>query len=234
MGHKVFVSYKYHDWQVDNLPGQNYSKVRDYVDVLEQKIGKQNFYKGEQDGEDLSHLKDDTIWNKLKARIYDSTVTIVLISKGMKEPNSYDYSQWIPWEVRYSLCEYGKNERTSHTNGLLYVVLPDVYGSYDYMIEDKSCCDSGCKQYHDNDMFYIMAGNLFNKIYDQSRKCDVGDTIYKADDSYAIMVKWSDFVATDGIMNFYIEMAYQRAQHKEDYVLRTKINKTSSNSGADL
>lgn len=226
MGHKVFVSYKYHDYKVENLPGQSYSTVRDYVDVLEEKLGKDNVYKGEQDGEDLSHLNEATIWNKLKERIYDSTVTIVLVSKGMKEPNSYDKSQWIPWEVRYSLCEYSKDQRTSHTNGLLYVVLPDVLGNYDYMIEDKACCSSGCKMFHDNDLFYIMSKNLFNRIEENSWKCNIGDTVHKADDSYAIMIKWKDFMASDLMMNLMIDLAYQRAQHKSDYELRTKINRT--------
>ena len=52
MGHKVFVSYKYADYQVQNLPGQYYSTVRNYVDVLEEALGKNHVYKGEQDGED--------------------------------------------------------------------------------------------------------------------------------------------------------------------------------------
>ena len=225
MGRKVFVSYKYHDYKVPNLPGQSYSTVRDYVNILEEKLGKDNVYKGEQDGENLSHLSENTIWEKLKERIYDSTVTIVMISDGMREPNSYDKSQWIPWEVRYSLCEYNKDQRTSHTNGLLYVVLPDIIGNYSYMIEDKTCCNDGCRLYHDNDLFFILAKNLFNRKQDQSRICSVGDTIYKADDSYAIMVKWKDFVESDAVMNFYIELAYQRSQHKEDYELRTKINR---------
>lgn len=226
MGRKVFVSFKYHDYKVPNLHGQSYSEVHNYVDIIAEKLGSDNVYKGERSDEDLSHLKEDTIWEKIKNRIYDSSVTIVLISDGMRNPNSYDKSQWIPWEVRYSLCEYNKNERISHTNGLLYVVLPDILGDYNYMIEDKTCCQAGCRLYHDNKLFYIMAKNLFNRKEDNCRVCDVGDTVFRFDDSYAIMVKWKDFINDDFSINFYVEMAYQRSLHKEEYNIRTEINRT--------
>ena len=130
MGHKVFVSYKYADNKVAMLKHKYNTTARDYVDVLEVLIGSNNIYKGEQNDEDLSHLKEDTIWDKLKDRIYDSSVTVVLISKGMRKSH-WDKFQWIPWEIRYSLCEYAKDKRTSHTNGLIAVVLPDENNSYD-------------------------------------------------------------------------------------------------------
>lgn len=102
MGHKVFVSYKYADNKVAMLKYKYFTTVRDYVDVLEVLIGSNNIYKGEQNDEDLSHLKEDTIWDKLKDRIYDSSVTVVLISKGMMTSH-WDKFQWITWEIRYSL-----------------------------------------------------------------------------------------------------------------------------------
>lgn len=81
MGHKIFVSYKYADDQVKNLDGQSNSTARDYVDKLEEYFGSSShIYKGEKDGEDLSQLEEDTIWSKLRDRIFDSTMTIIFIS----------------------------------------------------------------------------------------------------------------------------------------------------------
>ena len=73
MGHKIFVSYKYSDNNVYQISKNIYQHdtVRTYVDKLEQYIDNtDNIYKGESDNEDLSRLSEDTIWGKLKDRIY--------------------------------------------------------------------------------------------------------------------------------------------------------------------
>ena len=117
MGHKVFISYKYADTNVKNISGNYYPSdtVRNYVDKLEDYISdtSDHIYKGEEDGEDLSHLSDETIWEKLKNRIYDSTLTIVIISAGMKE-QKVDKEQWIPWEISYSLKEISRTDKNGN------------------------------------------------------------------------------------------------------------------------
>lgn len=62
------------------------STVRDYVTMFEEILDpSDNIYKGESEEEDLSSLSKETIWKKLRDRIYDSSVTVVFISPGMKE-----------------------------------------------------------------------------------------------------------------------------------------------------
>lgn len=111
MGKKIFVSYKYADDQVEKLTSNGTSTVRDYVDKFEKEVAlSDDIFKGESDGEDLSMLSDDAIWEKLKNRIYDSSVTIVFISPGMKETWKKERDQWIPWEISYSLKETSRKE----------------------------------------------------------------------------------------------------------------------------
>lgn len=136
MGRKIFVSYKYADENVYPVPNvSDYRpKARDYVTWLERKFSDRtdHIYKGEHDNEDLSDKSDEYIWTKLKDRIYDSTITIVFISPNMKEAYKWDKSQWIPWEIAYSVRETTRKDYTSHANAVLGVVLPDKYNRYDY------------------------------------------------------------------------------------------------------
>lgn len=114
MGKKIFASYKYEDDQVFRLsrtPWNEKTIVRHYVDEFQELLKDgDHINKGEKDNEDLSHLTEDAIAEKLKERIYDSTITLVFISKGMKE-NKPENKQWIPWEISYSLKEITRGSK---------------------------------------------------------------------------------------------------------------------------
>ena len=150
MGRKIFVSYKYKDNNVKVLPGVNQTTWPcDYVNYIRDNIlNGDDIYKGENTGEDISFWREEAIWNHLKNKIYDSSITIVLISPNMKESGKWQKSQWIPWEISYSLRETSRNDRTSHNNAILAVVLPNQRGSYDY--------------YHTDDLFPILRDNIEN------------------------------------------------------------------------
>lgn len=223
MGHKIFVSYKYHDESVYNLKENENSKVRDYVTEIDNELSSANhIYKGEEDNEDLSNLSDDTIWEKLKERIFDSTLTIVLISPKMKEDNKPERDQWIPWEISYSLKETkrkneSKQEVTSKTNAMLAVVLPDSNNSYNYYLEEKNCCPGHtCTTHYTEKLFEILRKNKFNLKEANKRDCtnNTSEKIWIGDCSYIKAVKWKDFIQN---MNKYIDEAYERQDNIDNY-----------------
>ena len=220
MGKKIFVSYKYGLDQVENLSYYENSTVRDYVTKFEDILdSSDNIYKGESDGEDLSVLSDDTIWEKLKDRIYDSSVTVVFISPGMKENWKLERDQWIPWEVSYSLKEVSRKNKngqavTSRSNAMLAVVLPDSNGSYSYYLESKNCCGSGCTGHHTDKLFSIIRKNKFNLKNPNKRVCDTGEIIWYGEYSYIKAVKWSEFIKN---YSTYIISACERQDNIDDY-----------------
>lgn len=222
MGRKIFVSYKYADDQVESLPrcGLRKTVARDYVDEIEDILRKtSHIYKGEHDGEDLSGLSDETIWEALKDRIYDSTLTIVLISPRMREEMKRDRDQWIPWEIAYSLRETsrrdaGGNPVTSRTNAMMAVVLPDAAGSYDYYLERLECCGSRCIMHHTDRLFEILRKNKFNRKLAQKRTCERGSEIWHGSASYVEAVRWDSFESDP---ERYIGEAYKRLDDIESY-----------------
>ena len=179
-----------------------------------------DIFKGESDGEDLSALSDDAIWEQLKDRIYDSSVTIVFISPGMKESGKKDRDQWIPWEISYSLKETSRKNKngdsvTSHSNAILAVVLPDSNGSYSYYLETRNCCSSGCTTHHTNKMFTIIKKNKFNRTKNASKRtCDSDSTIWSGTCSYIEAVKWVSFLAD---YKKYVDSAVDRQSHIDEY-----------------
>lgn len=224
MGRKIFISYKYGDTSVQHLSRNGIwgvTRVRDYVDELQEKLSStDHLNKGELDGEDLSQFKDETIASKLRDKIYDSSITIVLISPEMKDSRFPENDQWIPWEVSYSLKEVTRSDRTSRTNGVLAVVLPDAIGRYEYMLEPKSCCPSGCTLWHTNKLFSILKNNMFNKKVKERSETAQCDTVYKGYPSYIHMVRWNDFIAN---INGYISLAIGIRDNIEDYDIHKTV-----------
>ena len=98
MAHKTFISYKYSEsWELR--------------DRIIQAMGSDAaYYTGEtSESPDMSDLKTATIRKKLADMIYSTSVTIVIISPHMKESN------WIDWEIEYSLTQTTRKERTMGT-----------------------------------------------------------------------------------------------------------------------
>lgn len=146
MAHKTFISYKYSDAK----------GLRDRI--IESLGSDATYYKGE-DGysDDLSSLKAETIKGRLKDMLFDTTVTIVIVSPEMLQSN------WIDWEIEYSLREYERNGTTSHTNGVVGVVMNDWTGGTGWIKTNHNNAD-GCSSvsYNESKLFNIINKNRFN------------------------------------------------------------------------
>lgn len=217
MGKKIFTTYKYADINVRAIHGIYQTKVRDYVNVLQTKIDtSDHINKGEDDGEDMRTLADSTIASKLGDKIFDSTVTIVFISKGMKD-RIPENDQWIPWEISYSLREQSRQGVNSKTNAILGVVLPDQLGLYDWYYRNNPDCNS--ITHFTNQLFAILRENMFNIKNPQIRTCN-GTTILEGESSYIKTVKWDDFI---GNINWYVEKALEIWRVRDQYNIRKTV-----------
>lgn len=224
MGKKIFVTYKYSDSNVLNLPGKFYTTVRNYVDELQSLIAyDDNINKGENDGEDLSNFKDSTIESKLRDKIYDSTITIVMISQGMKTYYPPESEQWIPWEISYSLRERTRNGRTSKPNAVLAVVIPDSSGSYDHFLLEDYCPSCHCTIFRTDLLFKILRDNMFNQKKKALSNCNNhtdGTIIYQGYYSYIYSVKWCDFKED---INKYLDIAVSINENIDEYEISKQV-----------
>jgi len=220
MGKKIFVSYKYSDNKVKKLPSVWFEETtaRSYVDELQSKLEEgDHINKGENDEESMGSLADSTIGSKLGDKIFDSTVTVVLISKGMKDNSILEKEQWIPWEISYSLKEQSRQGRNSKTNAVLGVVLPDSEGTYEWYYRNNSECNS--ISHFTNQLFTILSENMFNIKKPVLRTCNE-TKIHEGESSYIKTVKWDDFINN---INLYIEKAVEIWRIRDQYNIKKVV-----------
>lgn len=232
MGKNIFVSYKYADKLVCNLNktesinlgGKWFSipratRVRDYVDELQSILDEEDHINlGEKDGESLKDFSEDYIVSSLKDKIFRSSVTIVMISKGMKEIYSLEKDQWIPWEISYSLKEITRSDRTSRMNAILGIVLPDENNSYEWYYTVNLACD--CTTHHTDKLFKILNRNMFNMKNPTETNCN-GLKIHHGEFSFIKTVKWEDFKK---MPNLYLDKSIEIRNNKDIYDIKKNID----------
>lgn len=243
---KIFITYKYGDsniWQgldqkywaeeTDVVTGQTIKETeatgRAYVNFLEEVIGKENILKGEKQDESLQGKSEDQIWEILKPRVHDSSITLVVISPGMKSSFEQETDQWMPNEIRYSLCEYDRGGKTSATNALLGIILPDRNGKYDYIYEKSNCDHCGhirmLNKQSNPYLFNILRGNIFNRKSEEKSSCEgsfCNSIIYNGDHSYLHLVTLDEFIK-DGKYQDHINKALELKENQNLYNIEKTI-----------
>jgi len=198
MARKTFISYKYSEAQ----------EIRD--EILKSLGEDATYYQGEtSESPDLTDTSTENIKEGLKAKMYNTSVTIVIISPNLKN------SKWIDWEIEYCLKEISRKERTSKTNGVV-AVIQKVNGGYDWFKSINTQSD-GCtsSSYLENLVYAIISKNRYNqspKVY----SCDTCKTINSLTGSYVSYVKEEDFLNDPQI---YIENAYDKSENSDNYEL---------------
>ena len=199
MARKTFISYKY-------------SEAQDLRDKIIEALGDDaSYYKGEtSDSPDLTDTSTENIKKNLKDMMYDTSVTIVIISPNMTK------SEWIDWEIEYCLKSITRKNRTSHTNGVVGVIMK-YKGGYSW-IKTTSEKDDGCSSssYDESKMFDIINNNRFNqdpKVY----SCEICKTVNSLTGSYIALVEEETFLADP---TKYIDNAYEKSENDaRGYVL---------------
>lgn len=201
MARKTFISYKY-------------SEAQSLRDTILASMGDDaTYYRGEtSDSPDLTDSSTDNIKNNLKNMIFNTSVTIVIISPHMKESN------WIDWEIEYSLKEYKRNSRASKTNGLVGVI-QKVDGNYSWLIKKQTKKDGHNTIYHDTSkLFDIINNNRFNQNPIEYY-CEQCRTVDNKSGSYITLVTEEVFLNN---ISDYIEDAYNKSQKLWNYELCKK------------
>ncbi len=191
MARKTFISYKYSDA----------SEVRDrIIDALGEDA---TFYNGERsDSPDMSDKTTEAIKQNLKNMMYYTSVTIVVISPDVSK------SEWVDWEIEYSLKRVQRAGRTSQTNGVVGVI-KEVNGGYSwfkYTVTNNNCC-SGVR-YYDNYLYPIIKNNRFNQE-PKEYTCSKCENVNPLTGSYISYVTEEDFLSDP---KTYIENAYEKSK----------------------
>ena len=196
MARKTFVSYKY-------------SEAKDIRDDILKALGEDaTYYQGEtSDSPDLTDTSTENIKKKLTDMIYDTSVTIVVISPNIKQ------SKWIDWEIEYSLKEITRADNTSRTNGIVGVIMKHN-GDYKWIVGESSY-DDGCKPrtIDESKLYKIISENRYN-LKENKYACERCKTVYKLSGSYISLIEEEDFLKDT---SKYIENAYEKSQEVDTF-----------------
>lgn len=192
MARETFITYKY-------------SEATNLRDRIIEKLGAHaSYYKGETaESPDLTGSSVQAIKENLKNMIFGTSVTIVVVSPNLKNSN------WVDWEIEYSLKEYKRGTTTSKTNGIIGVIMK-VNGSYDWLVYNQTNSD-GCtsRNFHNYKLYNIINNNRFNLNTETRFSCPNCKTYNSLFGSYIALIEEDKFLDDP---DFYIENAYDKSK----------------------
>ena len=198
MARKTFISYKYNEAQA-------------LRDTILKKLGDDaSYYQGEtSESADLTDTSTENIKKNLRDMMYNTSVTIVIISPNMHK------SKWIDWEIEYCLKEISRQNRTSYTNGIVGVI-QKVNGSWAW-IKNKStnCHGTSIVQIKDEYLYPIISKNRYNSN-PELKHCSECNTYDFLNGSYICLVDEDEFLSSP---SQYIENAFDKSENVEKYVI---------------
>jgi hypothetical protein len=202
MARETFIAYKYSEAQY----------LRD--EIIEKLGADASYYQGERaESPDMTGETIDRIKNGLKDMIFGTSVTIVIISPNLKQ------SEWVDWEIEYSLKEYKRQTITSRTNGIVGVIMK-YNGSYDWLISRSQNSDGCTTRYIDNSKLYdIVKGNRYNLETEDKYSCPNCKSFDQLNGSYIALVEEESFLNNPA---HYIENAHNKSKATGNYNLTKK------------
>ena len=198
MSRKTFISYKY-------------SEAQDLRDEIIEALGEDaSYYQGETaDSPDLTDTSTDNIKSILTDMMYNTSVTIVVVSPQVSA------SKWIDWEIEYCLKEISRQGRSSKTNGVVGVI-QEVSGGYDWLVTRKTNQD-GCtvRSIDDGPLYDIITKNRCNRV-EKEYTCQQCKCISQLDGSYIALIDEAEFLKD---ADRYIENAFEKSEDTDAFVL---------------
>lgn len=200
MARKTFISYKYSESQ----------QLRDKI--IESLGDDAQYYNGEtSDSPDVSDRKTETIKERLKDMIYDTSVMIVIFSPNML------LSEWISWEISYALKSIKRNVKTSKPNRIIAVIKKEN-GNYMWLKEvTKRNCGCVVTAYNSWKIPEIIKENRYN-LKNKEYSCDECKTYDWWNDSYISIVEEDEFLEN---ISYYIEKTFEK--NSDNYNLKRKL-----------
>lgn len=141
-------------------------------------------------------------------KIFGTSVTILIVSPDMIQ------SDWIDWEIKYSMKETTRKDTTSRCNGIVGVIMK-VNNSYDWLVSNKIQNDGCTSRFIDSSkLLSIVNENRYNLITDDHFSCTDCKSYSQLDGSFISLIDEDDFLNDP---NKYIENAFEKAKKINNY-----------------